>query len=182
MKSRLWLRFALVCGWTAFATLGAQTTPGPAPATAPAPAPAGMAPPPGVTPARITDTLSVTTLTLPTDNPFGSNVEVPAAMPPKPLFNEFVVAAPVFGTMRVDRTGKVTQSRRIRDPIPSLAADTKKSFDRWVFDPARRAGQPVETWSAIRVDLTIAVRSPKIEQISLTPVMPSTPIPPPLEL
>jgi len=185
MKSRLWLRFALVCGWTAFATLGAQTTPGPAPAPAsvpaPAPAPAGMAPPPGVTPARITDTHSVTTLTLPTDNPFGTNVEAPAAAPPKPVFNEFVVSVPVFAAMRVDRTGKVTQSRRVRDPIPSLAADTKKSFDRWVFDPARRAGQPVETWSAMRVDLAIAVRAPKIEQITLTPVTPSTPIPVPFQ-
>jgi len=140
-----------------------------------------MAPPPGVTPARITDTHPVTTLTLPTDNPFGTNVEAPAAAPPKPVFNEFVVSVPVFAAMRVDRTGKVTQSRRIRDPIPSLAADTKKSFDRWVFDPAKRAGQPVETWSAMRVDLAVAVRAPKIEQIALTPVTPSTPIPPPME-
>jgi hypothetical protein len=181
MKSRLWLRFALVCGWTAFATLRAQTTPVPGAGPAPAPAPAGMAPPPGVTPARITDTHPVTTLTLPADNPFGTNVEAPAAPPPKPVFNEFVVSVPIFAAIRVDRTGKVTQSRRIRDPIPSLAADTKKSFDRWVFDPARRAGQPVETWSAMRVDLAVAVRAPKIEQIALTPVTPSTPIPPPME-
>ena len=123
----------------------------------------------------------MTTLTLPADNPFGVNVEVPAAPPPKPVFNEFAVTVPLFGTMRVDRTGKVTQSKRVRDPIPSLAVDTKKSLDRWVFDPAKRGGQPVETWTSVRVDLTVAVRPPKIEQMTLTPVTPSTPIPAPLE-
>lgn len=165
---------APVLGLATAAAVLAQMTP------APSPAPPSV-PPPGVTPVKLTDPPQVLTLTLPADNPFGANVEVPASAPPKLTFNEFVVSAPLFGMMRVDKTGKVTQSRRVRDPIPSLAADTKKSLDRWVFDPARRGGQPVDTWSSVRVDLAISVRPPKIDQFTMTPVTPSSSIPAPLE-
>ena len=102
-------------------------------------------------------------------------------LPAKPLFNEFVITAPLFGAMRVDRAGKVTRSMRLRDPIPSLTVDTNKSLDRWTFDPARKSGQPVETWASVQVDLAVEVRPPKIEQITLTPITPSTPIPTPFE-
>ncbi len=83
--------------------------------------------------------------------------------------------------MHVDPAGQVLGSRRVRDPIPSLTADTKKSFERWSFDPARKNGQPVPTWASVRLDLQVDVRTPKIEQLSLTPITPSTPIPVPLD-
>src|SRR5215831_14323196 len=98
MKLRLWPPVALVCGLGIVGGAPAQTAP------PPAPAPAAVAAP-GVPPARVSDASSITTLTLPADNPFGVNVEVPAAPPPKPAFNEFAVTVPLFGTMRVDRTG-----------------------------------------------------------------------------
>jgi len=69
----------------------------------------------------------------------------------------------------------------VRDPIPSLSADSKKSLDRWLFDPARKNGQPVETWRSFRLDLQIIILSPKIEQMSMTPVTPASPIPVPFE-
>ena len=146
-------------------------------ATAPVVTPA----PVGVTPVRLADTPIVTILRLSEENPYGINVEAPALLPPKPPFNEFAAVVALFATMHVDRTGKVTQSKRPRDPIPSLAADTKKSFDRWTFQPARRAEQPVEAWASVRVDLSVGIRPPKIEQITLTPVTPSTPIPVPFQ-
>ncbi len=156
-----------------------------APAATPAPAAASpsssSAAPAGIAPLKVTEVPVVTTLRLPSDNPFGASVEAPALAPPKPVFSEFVVAASFFGAMRVGRAGKVTQSRRVRDPIPSLAPDTKKSLDRWVFEPARKAGQATETWASVRVDLTVEVRPPKVEQLTLTPVTPSTPIPTPFE-
>jgi hypothetical protein len=176
MRPRLspgWI--AAVAGWAVCAASLAQapgTTPG---QSAPAALPAG------ITPLQLTDPPVISTLRLPADNPFGSNVENPALPPPKPVFTEAVVAAPFFGAIRVDRAGRVTQSRRVRDPIPSLAADSKKSMDRWTFDPARKAGQPVDTWASVRIDLAVMVKPPKIEQITMTPVTPSTPIPAPFE-
>jgi hypothetical protein len=136
---------------------------------------------PGVTPIRLSDPPVISVLRLPADNPFGSTVETAALAPLKPTFTEAVVNAPFFGAMRVDRAGRVTQSRRVRDPIPSLAQDSKKSLDRWVFEPARKAGQPVDTWASARVDLAVEVRPPKILQLTMTPILPTSPIPTPFE-
>ena len=170
---------ALFAGGLSSSVLRAQVTP-PAPTPAPAPgAPASLAP--GVTPQKLTDPPVLSILHLPGENPFGANVETAAMAPPKPAFTETIVAVPFFGAMRVDRAGQVVQSRRVRDPIPSLAQDSKKSLDRWVFEPARKGGQPVDTWASARIDLAVGVRPPKIEQITLTPVTPTSPIPVPFE-
>ncbi len=139
------------------------------------------APVSGVPPLRLSDPPLISISRLPPDNPFGLVVDVQAAMPVKPPFTELALSAPFFAAMRVDRTGHVTQSRRVRDPIPSLTADSKKSLDRWVFDPARRSGQPVETWASFRLDLQVVIRAPKIEQMTMTPVIPTSPIPVPFE-
>jgi len=167
----------VLAGLLAAARLAAQ-----APAATPAPpTPGAAASAVPVAPSKLSDAPAVTTLTLPSENPFGATLEAPALPPPKPVFNEFTVVAPFFGAMRVDRAGRVTQSKRVRDPIPSLTPDTKKSLDRWVFEPARKGGQPAETWASVRVELAVEVRPPKLEQITLTPVTPSTPIPTPFE-
>lgn len=162
----------------------APTPPPPAAASSPAPAAASSSSSPSAAaaaPLRLTDTPSVRVETLPLENPFGLAAESPAALPPKPAFTEQVVDVPLYAAVHVDRAGKPAGSRRPRDPIPSLSADQKKSFDRWVFDPARKAGQPVETWASFRLDLHVELKAPKVEQIALMPVLPSSPIPAPLE-
>src|SRR5262245_22686384 len=156
--------------------------PPPAPTTPPpasVPASAGVYP--AVTPQRLTDPPVISVLHLPAENPFGANVEAAALAPPKPVFTEATVTVPFFGAMRVDRAGRVTGARRVRDPIPSLAQDSKKSLDRWAFEPAKKGGQPVDTWASVRVDLAVDVRPPKVEQLTLNPVMPTSQIPPPFE-
>ncbi len=145
-------------------------------ASSAASSPAGAA-----APLRLTAAPSVRVETLPPENPFGLAAESPAALPPKPAFIEQVVDVPLYAAIHVDRTGKPLGSRRPRDPIPSLSADQKKSFDRWVFEPARKAGQPVETWASFRLDLHVELKAPKIEQIALMPVLPSSPLPVPFE-
>lgn len=167
----------------------------PAGAATPAPTPSPAAPrgqatpaaggpaavPSAPTPLRLSDPPSVRIETLSSENPFGLAAEDPAALPPKPAFTDYVVEEPLYASIHVDRTGKPGASRRARDPIPSLAAETKKSFDRWVFEPARRGGQPVDTWSSVRLDLRVEVKAPRIEQLTLTPISPSTPLPAPFE-
>lgn len=118
-------------------------------------------------------------LQLPAENPFGATVDSPPAFNGKPALTELALAAPLYAAVRVDRSGKVLESRLLRDPIPSLAADSKKSFERWSFDPARKGDQPVETWASIRLDLAAEVRPPKLEHFTLTPVTPASPIPAP---
>jgi len=163
----------------------------PAPAAAP-PAPAPAPPVPAATPApisaagaaaplRLSDPPSIRVDRLPSENPFGVVAEAPAALPPKPAFTELHLEAPLYAAIRVDRTGKSTGSHRARDPIPSLAAEEKRSFERWTFEPARKGGQPVDTWASYRLDLSIDVRSPKVEQLTLTPVTPTTSIPVPYD-
>ncbi|MEP6769123.1 MAG: hypothetical protein ABJC61_10670 [Acidobacteriota bacterium] len=169
----------------------------PAPTPTPAAAPSGETPasptaagagsggpptaPPAPTARRLSDPPSVRIETLPAENPFGLATEAPAALPPKPAFTDQVVEEPLYASVHVDRTGKPGASRRARDPIPSLAAETKKSFDRWVFEPGRRGGQPVDTSVSVRIELRIEVKAPKIEQITLTPVTPASPLPAPFD-
>ncbi|HEY6148455.1 MAG TPA: hypothetical protein VIZ69_12175, partial [Thermoanaerobaculia bacterium] len=156
---------------------GQENAPAPTPA---APAQAGP-PAAGAAPLRLSDQPVVRVDRLPADNPFGLAADVAAALPAKPAFTEQAVDSSLFAAVHVDKSGRVTGFERVRDPIPSLAAESKKSFDRWTFDPARKDGQPVETWASVRVEMTATVRPPKIEQMTLKPVLPSNPIPAPLE-
>ncbi|HEY6147510.1 MAG TPA: hypothetical protein VIZ69_07415, partial [Thermoanaerobaculia bacterium] len=107
--------------------------------------------------------------------------ESPAALPAKPPFTEATLVVPLYAALRVDRTGKVSQARRVRDPIPSLSAESKRSFERWSFDPAKKDGQPVDSWATVRVDLQVEVRPPRNEQLALNPITPSTPLPAPMD-
>ncbi len=163
----------------------AIATPAPAPApptAAPAtPLPSPTPVPTGAPPRRLVDAPAISVSRLTADNPFGVAAEEPPALPAKPPFPEIVVPAQLFATIRVDPTGKVVASKLVRDPIPSLAAESRRSFEqRWAFDPAMRGGQPVETWGSVRMDLLVGVR-PREQQATLTPVTPATPLPAPFE-
>ncbi len=116
-----------------------------------------------------------------TENPFGLATQETAGLPPRLEYPQNTVTVPLYAAVRVDPAGKVVQSRIIRDPIPSLAADSRRSFEqRWSFDPAVQAGHPVETWASLRLDLQVEVR-PREEQATLTPITPATPLPTPFE-
>jgi len=184
---------------------GAQTPPAPTPTPAPPPAAAPAlaetpAAAPGAQPApsptevmlptptpiaptalKIRDVPSIAVERLPAQNPFGRAVDVPAGLPQKLVFTDAAFPAAFFVTIRVDPTGHPSNTRRDHDPIPSLAAESLKSFSRWTFAPARKGGQPVDVWAPYRLELSVEVRSPKIVQMTLTPVDPSTAIPKPFE-
>ena len=147
------------------------------PAVALVPAPTSTPAPP----ARITDTASVlAVLQAPSENPFGSVAEAPAALPPKLTFVDAVVNTAGFVSARVDASGRPMGMRPERDPIPSLSAEAQKSMSRWIFDPARRGSQNVQTWAALRLDLEVEIDAPRSVQGILVPVTPATPVPRPL--
>lgn len=151
-----------------------------APTAAPTPVPPTPVPMFGP-PRRLVDVPMLSISRLPEDNPFGLVAEEPAGLPQKPPFPETTVSAALFAAVRVDPTGKVVQSRIVRDPVPSLSAESRRSFEqRWTFDPASKGGQPVETWASVRLDLQVEVR-PREEQATLTPVAPATPLPAPFD-
>ena len=77
--------------------------------------------------------------------------------------------------------GKPTSFKRVRDPIPSIAADTQKSILRWVFDSPKKGGQAVDTWTSVKLDLAMEVDPLKIDVLQLTPVTRESPIPTPFE-
>ena len=159
----------------------AAAAPAPVPTAAP-PAPVPPTPVPMFAPPRrLVDVPMLSISRLPGENPFGLTTGEPATLPAKPPFPETHVPAALFAAVRVDPTGKVVGSRIVRDPIPSLAAESRRSFEqRWSFDPATTGGQPVETWASVRLDLQVEVR-PREEQAVLTPVTPATPLPAPFE-
>ncbi len=161
-------------------------TPVPVPASsAPAPAPAAPAAPAVAIPApapilRLSDPPVIAVESLPADNPFASTADSPALAPVKPATADAVIPTTLYAAVLVDPKGKALNVRRARDPIPSLGAQTQGSLIRWTFDPARKAGQPVQTWASVRLDLSAEVDSPKIEQFLLTPITVAMPIPQPI--
>jgi hypothetical protein len=168
--------------------------PTPTPAAPAAPAPAAPEPTPSAadlglplptpiapTALKIRDLPSITVEKLPADNPYGKAPETPAGLPQKLVFTDATMQAAFFVSVHVDPTGRPLSVRRDRDPIASLAAESLKSISRWTFTPARKGGQAVDTWGAYRIDLDVEFRSPKIAQMTLTPVTASTPIPKPFE-
>jgi hypothetical protein len=153
----------------------------PPPAAPPAAAPAVVAAPasPPAPAARVTDAPMLAVLQAPPDNPFGIAAEVPAATPPKPTFVDGVVNGASYIAARIDPTGRVMGVREQRDPIPSLRGEVQRSLSRWVFDPARKGPESVETWAAMRLDIEVQIDAPRSVQSTLTPVTPSSPIPRP---
>jgi len=137
---------------------------------------------PAAPPLRLSEPPVVTLSKLPSENPFGAEVEIPAALPAKPAVADAILSSALFVQFRVDPAGKAGGVKRVRDPIPSLSVETQKDLARWTFEPARKGGQKVETWAPFRLDLQVEVEAPDIEQALLTPVAPATPLPVPLEL
>jgi len=153
-------------------------TPVAAPAeAAPAPAPPAVTLPVPAPILRLVDPPIIVIETLPTENPFATAVDAPAMPPVKPVAADAVITASLFASIRVDPKGKAVSVRRARDPIPSLTAQSQSSMLRWTFDPpGRKNGQAVETWANVRLDLSVEIDSPKIEQVLLLPITPTTPI------
>lgn len=156
---------------SAIATPVVATQP-PAAATPVAAAPAPVA--------RVTDAPVVAVFQAPAENPFGVVAEVPAALPQKLTFTDAVANNAAFVSVRVDATGHIMGIRPQRDPIPSLASQSQKSLARWVFEPALKGSERVETWAAMRLDLLLELGAPRSVQGTLTPVMPTTAVPRPL--
>jgi hypothetical protein len=132
-----------------------------------------------VPPTRVTDPSVVAILQAPAENPFGIVAEVPATLPPKLSFTDAVANGASFVSARVDASGRIMGVRPQRDPIPSLAGAAQRSLARWVFDPARRGSEKVETWAAMRLDLEVEIDAPRSVQATLTPITPATAIPRP---
>jgi hypothetical protein len=132
-------------------------------------------------PLRITDTGTTLVARFPSDNPFGAALDAPAAAPAKPTIQKIQMTEEMYVAVRVDAKGKAVAFKRVRDPIPSLAADTQKSLSRWAFDPPKKGGQPVDTWTSLRLDLSLEVDPLKIEQLAMTPVTRETPMATPFE-
>jgi hypothetical protein len=155
--------------------------PVPTPASAAAPDAAGHPSAPVGAPLKIVDPGVNLVARFPAENPFGSAPDVPAAPPVKPVIPKLVMTDEMYVAIRVDAKGKPTGFKRVRDPIPSVAADTQKSLARWVFDPPKKGGQPVDTWTSVKIDLAMEIDPFKIEQISMTTVTRESPIPAPFE-
>jgi hypothetical protein len=133
-------------------------------------------------PSRITETIAPPVPALPRNNPYGANVENPAALPPKLTFGEWPSEATMFASVKVDRTGKTGTVRIVRDPLPGISRLVASSLGRWTFTPARQAGQPADAWASLRVDLSLQIDEPKIERQTLSPVRTDDPLPVPLQL
>lgn len=180
MKNRL---AAAILLWPCLFGLAEAQAPAPAPTGAPASTEtaAGKPSTPLGAPLKITEAGSTLVARFPADNPFGSAVDSPAMPPVKPVIPKILMTDEMYVAIRVDAKGKATSFKRVRDPIPSIAADTQKSLLRWIFDPPRKGGQPVDTWTSVKLDLAMEVDPLKIEVLQLTPVTRESPIPTPFE-
>ncbi len=180
-----WFAAAILL-WPCLSGRARAQAPVPTPASTGAPAPAeaaaaGKAATPLGAPLKITEPGVAMVARFPAENPFGSAVDSPAAPPLKPVIPKILMSDEMYVAVRVDAKGKPTSIKRVRDPIPSLSADTLKSLSRWVFDPPKKGGSPVDTWTSLKLDLAMEIDTLKIEQFVMTPVTRESPIPTPIE-
>ena len=64
---------------------------------------------------------------------------------------------PLFLAIHLLETGRVSEAVPIEPPLKGLAAPLGGLVPRWRFTPAKKGGQPVQTWATYSVDLAISL-------------------------
>ncbi|MFI5120675.1 MAG: hypothetical protein ACHQM4_09690 [Thermoanaerobaculia bacterium] len=64
---------------------------------------------------------------------------------------------PLVFAVHLLETGRVTEAVPIEPPLKGLAVPLAVLVPRWRFTPAKKGGQPVQTWATYSIDLAISL-------------------------
>jgi len=139
-----------------------------------------QAPPPSAAPAAAAAPAGQPLLVLPEANPLACDADAPAAIVTRDFPSGVTVTIPEFVAARVNATGVIEEVLFVHDPIPSLEAQERGSFQKWEFMPPRKGGAPVAAWATVELDLKVEYSKPQITKAALVPVTAQDPLPTPI--
>ncbi|HWC66203.1 MAG TPA: hypothetical protein VG777_08975, partial [Thermoanaerobaculia bacterium] len=120
---------------------------------------------------------SVPLLALPEANPLACDADTPPGLVTRDFPSGVEVSIPEFVALRINAKGGIEEVRFVHDPIPSLEAQERQSFQKWDFLPPKKGGTPVAGWATIELDLKVGYSRPQIQKATVVPVGPQDPLP-----
>jgi hypothetical protein len=126
----------------------------------------------------IPDPASVPPAVVPFVNPLWQELDSPAGMKGQPpRLEDLEAETTLVLAVRIDETGKVTETVAPEPPIRALAGAAQAQAPRWLFTPAKKDGQPVRCWGTYGVDLEVEVEDAAWQSFVLAPVGREDPLP-----
>jgi len=113
-------------------------------------------------------------------NPLWQDLEAPAALKgPPPKLKDLDAASALIVGVRIDETGKVSQSVTPEPPLRAIGAAVQAQAPRWLFKPAKKDGQPVRCWGTYGVDVEVELEDAVWSAFRLVPIGKDDPLPVP---
>jgi hypothetical protein len=106
--------------------------------------------------------------------------ETPSGIATREFPSGVTVTIPEYVAIRVAATGAIEEVLFVHDPIPSLEAQERGSFQKWEFLPPKKGGAPVAGWATVELDLKIDYSKPQITRAAMVPVTAQDPFPTPI--
>ena len=116
-------------------------------------------------------------LALPDTNPLACPADSPPAFVTRDFPSGVETTIPAFTAIRVNSAGAIEEVLLVHDPIPSLEAQERQSFQKWEFMPPKKGGVPVAGWATIELDLHMSYSRPQIAKATVVPVGAQDPVP-----
>lgn len=120
-------------------------------------------------------------LALPDANPIACASDTPPGIVTRDFPSGITVTIPEFVAMRVNTTGAIEETLLVHDPIPSLEAQERGSFQKWEFLPPKKGGAAVAGWATVQLDLKVEYSKPQITRAVVIPVGAQDPLPVPID-
>jgi hypothetical protein len=126
----------------------------------------------------IPDPARVAPAQVPFVNPLWQALDTPAALKgPPPRLEDLEGTMTLVLGVRIDETGKVSEAIAPEPPLRALGAAAQVQAPRWLFNPAKKDGQPVRCWGTYGVDLEIQLEDGAWAAFALVPVGKDDPLP-----
>ena len=119
-------------------------------------------------------------LPLPEANPMACENDTAAAIVTRDFPSGVALTIPEYVAIRVAATGAIEEVLFVHDPIPSLEAQERASFQKWEFMPPKKGGAVVAGWATVELDLKFDYSKPQITRAALVPVTAQDPVPVPI--
>ncbi|HET9794612.1 MAG TPA: hypothetical protein VFS34_09135 [Thermoanaerobaculia bacterium] len=116
-------------------------------------------------------------LAMPDTNPLACGADAPPGLVTRDFPSGVEVMIPAFVAVRVNASGAIEEVLLVHDPIPSLEAQERQSFQKWEFLPPKKGGTPVAGWATLELNLKVEYSRPQIARATVVPVGPQDAVP-----
>jgi hypothetical protein len=83
---------------------------------------------------------------------------------------------PIFFTVHLLETGRVAEALPVEPPLKAFATNLPALVPRWRFTPAKKGGQPVQTWATYGIELAVSLEKAVFTTFTLEPIRKDDPL------